>query len=170
MSDFFKNWPIPVETSCKSFWTSDTASKNDVLTSILTFFRQKLGREDILPTPPLPLSFTVNTDHLMAGEVAPGHGLQWGVAPVNIPISFHRGPRRVQGVGGSQSGLLSLSLSYCIAGAALFWADFRDRSALWHTTQIPGEVSLHLVKARSKQNGPRYLTYLPDPGWFRANS
>jgi hypothetical protein len=54
------------------------------------FFCQKSGREDILPTPPLPLSFTVNT-------------------PVNIPISFRRGPRRVRGLAGSQSGLLSLS-------------------------------------------------------------
>jgi hypothetical protein len=44
--------------------------------SILMFFHQKLGREDILPTPPLPLSFTVNTDHLMAGEVLPGRGPQ----------------------------------------------------------------------------------------------
>jgi hypothetical protein len=51
-------------------------SKNDVLMSILTFFHQKWGREDILPIPPLPLSFTVNTDHLMAGEVAPGRGPQ----------------------------------------------------------------------------------------------
>jgi hypothetical protein len=51
-------------------------SKNDVLTSILTFFHQKSDREDILPTPPLPLSFTVDTDHLMAGEVAPGRGQQ----------------------------------------------------------------------------------------------
>ncbi len=109
MSDFLFIWPIPAETSCKSFWTSDTTSTNDVLTSILTFFRQKLGREDILPTPPLPLSFTVNTDHLMAGEVAPGRGPQWGAAPVNIPISFCRGPRRVWGVAGSQSGPLSLS-------------------------------------------------------------
>ncbi len=45
----------------------------------------------------------------MAGEVAPGRGPQWGAAPVNIPISFRRGPRRVRGVAGSQSGLLSLS-------------------------------------------------------------
>jgi hypothetical protein len=40
------------------------------------FFHQKSGREDKLPTPPLPLSFTVNTDHLIAGEVAPGRGPQ----------------------------------------------------------------------------------------------
>ncbi len=63
----------------------------------------------------------------------------------------------------------SLSLSYCIAGAALFWADFRNSSTLWHTTQRPGEVSLHRVKVRSKLNGPRYLTYFLDPGWFRVN-
>ncbi len=44
--------------------------------SILTFFRQKSGRKDILPIPPLPLSFTVNTNHLMAGEVALGRGPQ----------------------------------------------------------------------------------------------
>ncbi len=35
---FFQNWLIPAETSCKSFWTSDMTSKNDVLMSILTFF------------------------------------------------------------------------------------------------------------------------------------
>jgi hypothetical protein len=64
----------------------------------------------------------------------------------------------------------SLSISYCIAGATPLWADFRNRSALWHTTQTPGEVSLHLVKTRSKENGPRYLTYFPDPGWFRVNT
>jgi hypothetical protein len=157
--------------SCESFWTSDTTSKNDVLTSILTFFCQKSGREDILPTPPLPLSFTVDTDHLMAGEVAPGRGPQWRAAPGNIPINFRRGPHRVRGVAGSQSGPLSLSfLLYSIAGVAPFWADFQNRSALWHTTQIPGEVSLHLVKARSKQNRPRYLTSFPDPGWFRVNA
>jgi hypothetical protein len=77
----------------------------------------------------------------MAGEVAPGHGLQWGVAPVNLQSVSAAG--RVE-CGGWRvlSRARSLSLSYCIAGAAPFWADFRNRSALWHTTQIPGEVSL----------------------------
>jgi hypothetical protein len=41
---FFQNWLIPAETSCKSFWTSDMTSKNDVLMSILTFFHQKFCR------------------------------------------------------------------------------------------------------------------------------
>jgi hypothetical protein len=108
MSDFL-NWPIPAETSCESFWTSDMTSKNDVLTSILMFFCQKSGREDTLPIPPLPLSFTVNTDHLMAGEVPPGCGPQSGVAPVNIPISFRSRAAYIAGVAGSQSGPLSLS-------------------------------------------------------------
>jgi hypothetical protein len=74
-------------------------------------------------------------------------------------------PRRVRGWR-VLSRAHSLSLSYCIAGTAPFWADFRNRSALWHTMQRPGEVSLHLVKARSKLNGRWYLTYFPHPGWF----
>jgi hypothetical protein len=57
--------------------------------SIWTFFGQKSGREDILLTPPpLPLSFTVYTDRLMAGGVPPGRGPQCGAAPVNTPISL----------------------------------------------------------------------------------
>jgi hypothetical protein len=56
--------------------------------SILTFFHQKSGRGDILPTPPLLLSFTVFTDHPRVGEVLPGRGPQYGATPVNIPVSF----------------------------------------------------------------------------------
>jgi hypothetical protein len=57
--------------------------------SILTFFRQKSGHGRHIRDPhPLPLSFTVYTDHLWAGEVLPGRGPQSGAVLVNIPISF----------------------------------------------------------------------------------
>ncbi len=100
-----KNLPFPAETSFKYFWPSDMTSKNDVLTSIFTFFRQKFSRGATLRT-------------------------------------------------------------YV---AATFWADFRNRSALIHTCQRPGEVSLHLVKARSKLNGPRKFMDFPDPGSLRTS-
>ncbi len=46
--------PIPAKMSSRSFWNSYIISKNDVLTSILTYFRQKLGRGVACLTPPPP--------------------------------------------------------------------------------------------------------------------
>ncbi len=46
------------------------------------------GRDATMLTPPLLLSFTVNTDHPRAREVLAGSGAQSGVAQVTIPISF----------------------------------------------------------------------------------
>jgi hypothetical protein len=80
---FFLNWPIPAKTSYKSFLTSDMTSKNDVLTSILTFFRQKFCLGATIPTSPLRTGFTPS-----AGEVLPGRGPQCDAAPGNIPINF----------------------------------------------------------------------------------
>ncbi len=102
---FFKNYPIPAEMSCESFWTSDMTSKNDILTYILTFLRQKFSRGTTIPTSPLPTGFTVNTDHLSAGEVRPGRGPQCRATPGTfLPIS-RPGLRRVRGEADSQSGL-----------------------------------------------------------------
>ncbi len=113
--------------------------------------------------PPLPLSFTVYTDHPRAGEVPPAVVRCTAQRQSTFQPVSGRGLHRVWGVAGSQSGLLSLYfLQY--SWRAPFWADFHNRSALWHTTQRPREVSLYLVKARSKLNGPRYLTYFPNPG------
>jgi hypothetical protein len=52
-------------------------------------------------------------------------------------------------------GVVALALSNRTAGAPLFCADSRNCSALWHTIQIPGEVSLDLENARSKLTEPR---------------
>ncbi len=41
-----------------------------------------------LATPPLPLSFTVVSDHPKAGELLRYCGLQTNMVPVNIPIIF----------------------------------------------------------------------------------
>jgi hypothetical protein len=114
-----------------------------------------------LPTPPLPLSFTAITDHPRAGEVPPGCGLHSGAAPVNIPVSFHSRAAQRAGVAGSQSDTLSCSKFTDVA--APFWPDFRNRSTLLHTCQISEEVSLHLMKVRSKLNGLQYWTDLLDP-------
>ncbi len=102
---FFLNWPFPAEMSCKSFWTSDMTSKNYVLTSILTFFCQKFCRGTTIPTSPLPTGFTVNTDHLSAGEVRPGRGPQCRAAPGTFLSISRPGLRRVRGEADSQSGL-----------------------------------------------------------------
>ncbi len=62
--------------------------------------------------PPLPLSFTVFTDHPKEGEVLPGRGPQYGAAPVNIPISFRSRAAKSAGGGGFSVGpALSLFLT-----------------------------------------------------------
>ncbi len=81
----FKKRPIPAKTSSESFWTSHMTSKNDVLTVILTIFHQKSDRGTILPTPPSV------SQHSKFQSVS------------------SRGPRRVRGMAGSQSGLFSRS-------------------------------------------------------------
>ncbi len=70
------------------------------------YFHQKSGCSATLH-PPLLLSFTANTDHPRAGEVWPGCAPRSGAAMLRILI----GPKlwRVQGVAGSQSGLISRS-------------------------------------------------------------
>ncbi len=161
-------WPIPAETSCESFWTSDTTSKNDVLTSILTFFiRSRAKKTNCRPLPFRLVLLWIQTTWwreksrraVVRSEVRRQSTFQSISAAGRVECEGWRVLSRA----------CSLSLSYCIAAAAPFWADFRNHSALWHTTQIPGEVSLHLLKARSKQNRPRYLTTFPDPGWFKVN-
>ncbi len=151
---FDKNLPIIAETCSKSFWTSELTSKNDVFTSILTFFHQKSGRCATLWTPLLLTGFTTITDHPRMGEIPPGRGPQCDVAPSNIPISFWS-QAECEGMQ-VLSQACSLALSKCsIYVAAPFWADFQNRSALLHICWIPGEVSSHLLKVRSKQNGPQ---------------
>ncbi len=74
----------------------------------MTNFRQKSGRG----IPPLPLSFTAITDHLRLGEVPPGSGPQYGVAPVKNSIQFPvAGHVECGGGAGSQLGALSLFLT-----------------------------------------------------------
>ncbi len=94
---FFFIWPIPPETSSKSFRTSDMTSKNDILTSILTFFRQKFCRVANVSSSPLPTSFTAITDHLSSGEVQTDRGPQCGAAPIKFRSAIGPGPRRVRG-------------------------------------------------------------------------
>jgi hypothetical protein len=122
-------------------------SKNDILTSILTFFCQKFCH-------PSSERFYCYYRPPERWRSPAGPWSACSAAPVNIPISFWSRPRRVRGEAGSRSGRF-LALSQCSNVAAPFWADSQDRSALLHTRQIPGEVSLHLVKARSKPKGPR---------------
>ncbi len=122
--------PIPAKTSTKSFWTCDMTSKNDVLMSILTFFYQKFCRIATLTSSPLPTGFSAITDHPSAGEVPPGRGPQCGAVPVKSRSVSGPGPHRVRREAGFQSGQ-PLALSQHINVAAPFWADSRNRSALY---------------------------------------
>ncbi len=146
-----------------NFWRD---KKKEVLTYFVTYFCQNSSHGGILPKSPLPLSLTAITDHPRAGEVLPGCGLHSGAAPVNIPVSFHVPAAQWAGVAGSQSNMFSCSK--CTDVAAPFWPDFQNRSTLLHTCQISEEVSLHLMKVRSKLNGPQYLTDFLDPGSIRV--
>ncbi len=69
------------------------------------FFRQKFCRGTTIPTSPLPTGFTVNTDHLSAGEVQPGRGPQCRVAPGTFLSISRPGLCRVRGEVDSQLGL-----------------------------------------------------------------
>jgi hypothetical protein len=150
----FFNKPVPAETYCK-FFTLYTMSKNDSLLFILSKNNLK-GLAKILPLcppPHRPVGFCCS-DQLKAGEFLPGCGPQSGAAAVRIPISFWS--QAVQSARGwlVLSVARSLVLSKWTAGAAPFWANSQNRSALLHTYQILGEVNLYLVKARSKLSGP----------------
>ncbi len=126
---YFFIWPIPAETCYKSFLTSDMTLKNDVLTSILTFFHQKFCHVATLPLSLLPTGFNANTDHPSAGEVPLGRGPHCGAAPVKLQSVSGLGLHRVRGVL-SWAGL-SLFLSLGVNVAAPFCADSRNRSALY---------------------------------------
>jgi hypothetical protein len=120
------------------------------------YFHQKSGQSATLPTPSLLLGFTAITDHPRVGEVPLGYGSQSGAAPVNISVSIQS--RAVQNAGGHWvfSWFHPLDSSKWYDGAAPFLINFQNHSALEiHTYQIPGEVNLHLVKARSKLGEPR---------------
>jgi hypothetical protein len=78
--------------------------KNNVLTSILTFFRQNFCCVATLPPSLLPTSSTPITDHQSAGKGLPSLGSQCGAAPVKFRSVSCPGPRRVRGEAGSQSG------------------------------------------------------------------
>jgi hypothetical protein len=125
--------------------------------SILTFFHQKFCRDATLPPSPLPTNFTAITDHPSAGEVPPGRGQQCGAALIKFRSVSCPGPCRVRGVADSQSGR-SLALSqwtYKCCFTVLGRFPKPQRSI--HTPQIPGEVSLHLVKACQNRTDPGSL-------------
>jgi hypothetical protein len=125
-------------------------SKNDVLTSILTFFCQKFCRVATLPSSPLPTGFTAITDHPSAGEVRTDRGLQCGAAAIKFRSVIGPGPRRVRGRRILSGAGLSLLLMLPHRSGQI-----PETAVLYTYAPIPGEVSLHLVIARSKPNGPR---------------
>jgi hypothetical protein len=150
--DFFLNWPIPAETSSKSFWNSDMTSKNDILASNLTFFHQK---SFCRPPRFWPVLLLLQTTRAREKSY-------WAMvrSAVRRQSTFHLVPVprlcRLGGKAGYQSGR-SLFLSQCSNVAEPFGMDYRNRSALLRTPPPPmqGEVTLHLVKARSELNGLR---------------
>ncbi len=113
---------------------------------------------------PPPLGFIV-IDHLRAGEVPP--------TVIRSPVQHQSEFQSVSrsGTWGLQvlSWAHSVNLSKWIAGTALFWENSQSRSALLHTKQILGEVSLDLANARSKTEWTQVLDSPPGPGSIRNN-
>jgi hypothetical protein len=98
----------------------------------------------------------------MAGEVAPGRGPQRGAAPVNIPISFRRGPLRFRGVAGSQSGPLSLSfLLYSWRRTILGRFPKPQRSMTHYTNTGRGEFTPRENEVKTERTP--VLNILPGP-------
>jgi hypothetical protein len=137
--------------------------KNEVLTFILTYFGENCGWGNTLPTPSTSSGFYY---YYIPPE---------GVSPTGLRSAVRRGTVQNSNrylVPGRSEGRVcrflnwagSLALSNWTAGAAPFWANSWNHSALWHTTQIWGEMSLYLGNVRSKLSRPWYLTVLLDPG------
>jgi hypothetical protein len=103
-------WPIPAKESSGSFWTSDMTSKNDVLMSILTYFRQKSGRGVPCRTPPPSARFYCIYRPPEQGRSPAG---PWSAVRCGASHKFQsvsgRGPHRLWGEAGSQLGPLSRS-------------------------------------------------------------
>ncbi len=127
-------------------------SKNDVLTSILTYFRQKLGRGVPCQTPPLPLGFTAITDHLRPGEVPPGSGPQYGAAPVKNSNQFPVAGRIE--CGGRRVLSWARSLSLLTGQQALLQSgEFSETGSLYtvvthhthYSLRRPGSFNLDLI-------------------------
>jgi hypothetical protein len=120
---------IKITYSCRnvseSFKTSDTTSKKDFLTSILTYFCQKSGRGRTLPPLPFPLGFTDE------GRRSPRHALVRSTVERQSTFQSVSGPRlhtlERAGVAGFQSGPLFLS----------------GQLAPHHSGQIPETVALY---------------------------
>jgi hypothetical protein len=94
--------------------------------------------------PPFLFGFTTIRDHLRAEEVLPGCDPQSRVVPVRIPISCWS--QALAECGGWVNWALSPAGQdswHCT-----FLGKFQANSK--HTKQIPGEVILDLVNARSK--------------------
>jgi hypothetical protein len=103
------------------------------------------------PPPPLPLGVTAITDHPRVVEVWPGCGLQSGIAPVIILISFQSGLWRVRGWRIHRQAW-SLVLSKWIVGTALIWECPETGhlyGAVTHHTRFslrgPGSFNLDLI-------------------------
>jgi hypothetical protein len=66
----------------------DTQHQNDVLTLFLMIQHQNSGHCAAQQPCHLLLGLIANLDHLRAGKVLTGCGLQFSTAPIRIPISF----------------------------------------------------------------------------------
>ncbi len=132
---------------------------------VLTYFHQNSSRDDTLPNPPpLPLSFTVITDHLRAGEVLTGWGPQSSAALVDIPVSFQSRTAQSAGVGGFSIGhALSLFLSVLILPHH-YWQPFKLNRSI---TKLPntrrGEFTSRESEVKTERTSIMSSFYLNQP-------
>ncbi len=120
-----KNYTIP-----QQLWMT--------MTFWCTFQLYNIESPDAMPPfrAPLPLGFTVVSDHPKAGELLTWIGLQSGAVPVRIPISFLSRALQIAGGGRSSVGSAPLALSKWTDVAALFWANPETVVRFKHTWQM----------------------------------
>jgi hypothetical protein len=128
-------------------------------------FWSKVCRGPTLTTPP-SVSFTAVTDHPTVGEWEKScQAVACSPASVRIWISFWLGHAECEGWR-DFSRAYSLTLSKWSAGATQFGANARTTPLDY--TSISRETNLHLVKARSKLSGLRYLSDFSDSSSIRV--
>ncbi len=166
---FLCNFPIPAELYSKFFLIPTWRQKMTFWHPFWHFFIRSLLQHDPA-NPPCFLGFYCYYRPPEHGKspTGPWTAVRWWRQSIFLSVSGP-GPRRVRGVGRFSVGP-ALSLFLGVVMLTHRSGQIYETAALYYTCQIPGEVSLHLMKARSKLNRPRWFMDFLNPGWIRVKT